>query len=179
MPDEVVIESADESLEIVDSPTTPSADEATWKKRLAGKDQALTAKQKEAEALKAQVAEYQRKVAEYESSSMTELERLQKELAGQQARAAAAEAKALRIELERKFPLTFDLLGDKTPLDDESWLAEREARLKKEEAESDFVDPNNPRRASARKPAKPSGDELVETLKRMGNPFKDAGWGGV
>ena len=74
MPDEVVIEGADESSadqSETETPTTPSADEATWKKRLAGKDQALTAKQKEAADLKAQNADYQRRLAEYENSSLT------------------------------------------------------------------------------------------------------------
>ena len=181
MPDEVVIEAADESPDdqpSADAPTTPSADETTWKKRLAGKDQALTATKKESEALKAQLAEAQRRNAEYENASLTELERLQKDLEKERTRASAAEAKALRVDLERKFPLTFDLLGDKTPLDDESWLAEREARLSKDdESDAPGVDPNNPRRTSP-KTTKPTGDELVENLRKMGNPFKTAGWGG-
>jgi hypothetical protein len=81
--------------------------------------------------------------------------------------------------LERTFPLTFDLLGDKTPLDDEGWLAEREARLKTDESDdAPAVDPNNPRRlATSRKPS-PTGDDLVDRLAQMGNPFKEQGWGG-
>ena len=189
MPDEVVIGGADESPDSTEGQpeaddigtATPSFDETTWKKRLAGKDQALTAKQKEAESLKAQVAEYQRRVAEFENANLSEVDKLQKELSDLRGQAAAAEAKALRLDLERKYPLAFDLMGDKTPLDDESWLAEREARLKKDAEDTGdlIVDANNPRRTPPRRQQEVSGDELVESLRKMGNPFKTSGWGGA
>lgn len=186
MPDEVVIggegESQDASeAEATDASATPVIDETTWKKRLAGKDQALTAKQKEAEALKEQNAAYQRKIAEYENASMSELDKLKKELAEAQAAKAAAEASALRVGLEAKYPLIFALLGDKAPLDDEAWLAERNALLSKDAGESDepIVDRNNPRRPSpATKPENPSAADLEKQLAAMGNPFKGLGFGG-
>lgn len=173
------VESLDDGAELAGEatePTTPNPDlEATWKRRIAGKDQALTASKKEAESLKSQLAEYQRKVADYEQASLSEVEKLQKRLAEQEARANAAEERALRTSLQAKYPLTFDLLGDRTPVDDESWLAEREGRLKTEaEPDEPIVDPNNPGRTRT-KPADDSGDAILDRLRSFGNPFADLG----
>lgn len=171
------------SADAAEAEATPVEDElATLKKRLSGKDQALTRTKAEAEQLKAEKAEYQRKLAEYENANLTEVERLQKERDAAVKRADLAEQKALRAVLERKFPLTFDLLGDRTPVDDEAWLAEREARLRKEGSEEESASPtvnaNNPRRpipSSAKALNEKSADELLSDLQQMGNPMDE--WG--
>lgn len=162
-------------------PTTPAPDpEATWKRRIAGKDQALTATKKEAESLKSQLADYQRKLAAYEDASLSEVERLQKQVAELTTEKETATAEAKRLRLQGKFPLSFTTLGDAMPLD-EALLVEIESRLSALKGEDEpFVDPNNPRRPSptAKSPKEKSADDLEGELARMGNPLAHLGFGG-
>ena len=174
-------ESLGEGAEQPDPTTLTPDPEATWKRRIAGKDQALTATKKEAESLKAQLADYQRKVAAYEQANLSEVERLQLQIASLTAEKEAASTEAARLRLQGKFPLSFTTLGELMPLD-EAALAEIESRLSalKGEEEEPVIDRNNPRRSSPNAPKPPSAmsaDELEKSLAAMGNPYRDLGFG--
>lgn len=174
--DEVVENDGIESQEADDAPATPPADDsATWKARLAGKDRALTNAKAELERLKAEHAALSQWKAEREQADLTEVEKLQRKVQELEQSRAEAAAKALRAELSRQFPRAFELLGDRTPLDDEGYLAELETRLTppSDEPDEPRVDPNKPRRSlpPSSKPATTS-DELKEQLRSLGNPFE-------
>lgn len=158
-------------------PTTQPDPEATWKRRIAGKDQALTASKREAESLKAQLAEYQRKVAEYENANLSEVEKLQRESQQWKALAEQAKQEAASLRLRSKFPNASDLLGDAMPLD-ESALADIESRLASLTAKPDDTiveetNPSNPGRRNplAAKSAQRTSEDIKAELASFGNPF--------
>lgn len=159
----------------VETPATPPEESiTTLRNRLAGKDRAYTALKAERDRLTSEVAGLSTWKAEKEQADMTEVERLQKEIADLRAAKATAEATATRAILERKYPLTFDHLGEKAPLDDEGWLAELEGRLValKGESESEArIDANNPRKPSSARAEPKTADELEAYLRTIPNPF--------
>lgn len=162
MTDEVAgVETTTESSEADEAPTTPAFDEATWRKRLAGKDQALTASQQKAAAAEAELAKLRQWKAEKEQADMSEVDRLRAELAEAQSAASQAQADAQRAALSAKYPLSFEVLGDAAPLDAVK-LAELEARLKGESDEEPEprIDPNNPRRSALR-----AGPRTIDDIK--------------
>lgn len=162
--------STDETVETPEATPVPGSD-STWKARLAGKDRALSAAKKEADEKTALLTELQRWKAEKEAADMTEVEKLQKQVADLEAARADAVRQVKKAQLERDFPLAFALLGEVAPLDNEGKLAEIEAMLKakSEPAEPD-VNPNNPARISGTNKA--AGDkteaELLEDIKNAG-----------
>lgn len=166
------------SPEVAEQPATPVVDEATWRKRVAGKDQALTAAQQRAAAAEAERDALSKWKAEMEQANMTELQKAQAERDQLRAEAAAAKAEAAAIRLGSKYPLAAEILGDDLSKFDETRVAEINGRLAKEQAaESEApearIDPNSPRRNV---PKAPSGDPLNEAkaaLTALGNPFFD------
>ena len=76
--------------------TAPEEDVATWKKRLAGKDQALTATQKELAAIREEAEQLRKYKAEVEFANMSELEK-----ATTRAKQLEAELKAARETAEQ------------------------------------------------------------------------------
>lgn len=157
-----------------DAPATQSSDEATWKKRLAGKDQALTAAQRERDAVKAERDDLAKWKAEKEQANLTEIEKLQQERDRLTSEVGAAKAEALAAKLSRQYPLAAEILGDDLSKFDEVRVAEIDGRLAKEKAaESEpepRVDPNSPRRPLAR----PVVDDLTtakQALVAAGNPY--------
>jgi hypothetical protein len=184
MPEVVPIETAPESLVPESQPqgspeadATPAFDEATWKKRLAGKDQALTAAQRERDALKAERDALSQWKAEQEQASMTELQKLQAERDRLQAEAQQAKAEAAAVRLRAQYPLAAEILGDDLSKFDEVRVAEIDGRLAKEKAAEEApeprVDPNSPRRTPI---ARPPADDLsaaMQALTAAGNPFFD------
>lgn len=189
MPTEnVAATEASESLEDVANEAAPEAtpasdDAATLKKRLAGKDQALTRIQQERDALKAERDAMARWKAEREEADLTEVEKLQKRLAEYEERATAAEQRAERIRLEKSYPLAVEFYGD-DPLPSEERLEALQQRLAAASATGDDdepeprVDPNKPRRtpATGTPLADKSGDDLAKSLRDMPNPFLDSVW---
>ena len=164
------IESQDEAVEA--SPATPSAEDvATLKKRLAGKDQALTRAQQERDALKAEREALSKWKAEREEADLTEVERLQKRLAEFEQRASEAEARAERVRLASTYPLAVEAFGD-DPLPSEERLATLQARLAAasatggDEEQEPHVDPNRPRRSPATG-SKPIEEMSAAELKRQ------------
>lgn len=171
-------ESQDEDAtpEVAAEPATPAFDEATWKRRIAGKDQALTAAKAEAAAAKAERDALSKWKAEKESADMTELQKLQAERDQLATEAAEARAEAAAIRLGSKYPLAAELLGDDLAKFDEVRVAEINGRLAQEaESESDpeaRIDTNNPRRPAPKAPA----NDLTaakSALTAVGNPFFD------
>lgn len=158
-------------------PTTQPDPEATWKRRIAGKDQALTTFKKENESLKGQLADYQRKVAEYENANLSEVEKLQREREQWKELAEQAKQEAASLRLRAKFPLASELLGESMPLD-ESALADIESRLatlkvKPDEEIVEETNPSNPGRRTSppAKPAQRTSEDLKAELASFGNPF--------
>lgn len=182
MPENVADAAEFESPEAVEAEATPSTDElATVKKRLAGKDQALTRIQQERDALKAERDALSAWKAQQEEASLTELEKLQRRLAEVESAKAEAEARAERIRLEKSYPLAIELFGD-DPLPSEERLEALEQRLASASATGDDedseprIDPNRPRRpvgGSGKPISEKSEAELTADLRTMANPFYD------
>jgi DNA repair exonuclease SbcCD ATPase subunit len=161
--------------------TENEGDVTTWKKRLAGKDQALTATKKELDDLKSQAAELARWKAEQEQSSMTEFEKAQARIRELESKAAAVEAAAREERLAKEFPLAHQFQKDTSGLDEVSRIAALEqfirdaAAVSAEPVESEPapVDPNNARRATAAPIVKPDSKSIKEKLAELGNPFAE------
>lgn len=159
---------------------TPSADEATWKRRIAGKDQALTAAQRERDAIKAERDQLAAWKAQTEQANMTELQKLQAERDRLADEAATARAEAAAIRLGTKYPLAAELLGDDLARFDEVRVAEINGRLAKEQAaESEpepRIDANSPRRTPPARPPVDDRESAVAALIAAGNPFYADDW---
>jgi TolA-binding protein len=183
--EEVVNSVVEQSAEVVAPevatvPTENDGDVATWKKRLAGKDQALTAAKKELDDIKSKAEELSRWKAEQEQAQMTEFEKAQAKIRELESKAAAAEQSAKEERLAREFPLAYQFNKDTSGLDETSRAAAlekfiRDAASSKEQVETApaIVDPNNARRATAAPITKPDSKSISEKLKGLGNPFAD------
>jgi predicted RNase H-like nuclease (RuvC/YqgF family) len=183
--DEVVnsapVQSAEvETPEVATVPTENEADVTTWKKRLAGKDQALTATKKELDDLKSRAEELAKWKAEQEQSSMTEFEKAQAKIRELEKKAADAEQAAKEERLAREYPLAHQFLKDTSGLDEvgraaalENFVRQAAAATTVNESVPSPVDPNNARRATAAPTEKPTYKGLSESLKALGNPFAD------
>jgi len=183
--EEVVNSVVDQSAEVVAPevatvPTENDGDVATWKKRLAGKDQALTAAKKELDDIKSKAEELSRWKAEQEQAQMTEFEKAQAKIRELESKAAAAEQSAKEERLAREFPLAYQFNKDTSGLDETSRAAAlekfiRDAASSNEQVETApaIVDPNNARRATAAPTTKPDSKSISEKLKGLGNPFAD------
>jgi hypothetical protein len=166
--------------EVAAVPTENEADVTTWKKRLAGKDQALTATKKELDEIKSKAEELSRWKAEQEQAQMTEFEKAQAKIRELESKAAAAEQSAKEERLAREFPLAYQFNKDTSGLDEASRAAAlekfiRDAASSKEQVETApaIVDPNNARRATAAPTEKPNSKSISDALKALGNPFAD------
>jgi DNA repair exonuclease SbcCD ATPase subunit len=176
-----VPESQEDTAPVVDVAATENdADVTTWKKRLAGKDQALTAAKKELDDIKSKAEELSRWKAEQEQAQMTEFEKAQAKIRDLESKAAAAEAAAKEERLAREFPLAYQFQKDTSGLDETSRAAAlekfiRDAASSKEQVETApaIVDPNNARRATAAPITKPDSKSITEKLRNLGNPFAD------
>jgi hypothetical protein len=183
--EEVVSNVPEQSAEVVTPevatvPTDNESDVTTWKKRLAGKDQALTATKKELDDLKTQAAELSRWKAEQEQAQMTEFEKAQAKIRELEQKAVTAEQAAKEERLAREFPLAYQFQKDTSGLDESSRAAAlekfiRDASVLKEQVETAPapLDPNNARRTVAAPVEKPTSKSLSEALKALGNPFAE------
>jgi hypothetical protein len=150
--------------------TESEADITTWKKRLAGKDQALTATKKELDELKSKAEELARWKAEQEQAKIRELEQ----------KAATAEQAAKEERLAREYPLAYQFLKDTGGLDEvgkaaalENFVRQAASATQTTEPEPAPVDPNNARRATAAPTEKPTSKSISDALKALGNPFAE------
>lgn len=166
----------DASPESVETPATPQFDEATWRKKLAGKDQALTASQSARAQAEQERDELRRWKAEREQADLSELDKAIKRAEEAEAKAAAAVAVATAATLARDYPLAAEALGDDLAALSVERIAELNARLAKESGDESEpeprIDPNNPRRPV---PKPPPNDlkSLKDQLTALGNPFFD------
>ena len=184
MADEVVNSAPVQSDEVVAPevaavPTENEADVTTWKKRLAGKDQALTATKKELDEIRSKADELSRWKAQQEQASMSEFERAQAKIQELEQKAAAAEQTVREERLAREYPLAYQFLKDTSNLDEvgraaalEDFVKQASAAAAPESAPSP-VDPNNARRATAAPTEKPTSSSISDALKALGNPFAD------
>ena len=185
MADEVVNSAPVQSDEVVAPevaavPTDNEADVTTWKKRLAGKDQALTATKKELDEIRSKADELAKWKAEQEQASMTEFEKAQAKIRELEQKAATAEQSAKEERLAREFPLAYQFQKDTSGLDETSRAAAlekfiRDASAIKEQVETAPapVDPNNARRTVAAPVEKPTSKSISDALKALGNPFAE------
>ncbi len=185
MADEVVNSAPVQSDEVVAPevaavPTDNEADVTTWKKRLAGKDQALTATKKELDELKSKAEELARWKAEQEQASMTEFEKAQAKIRELEQKAATAEQAAKEERLAREYPLAYQFLKDTGGLDEvgkaaalENFVRQAASATQTTEPEPAPVDPNNARRGTAAPTEKPNSKSISDALKALGNPFAE------
>jgi phosphoglycolate phosphatase-like HAD superfamily hydrolase len=160
--------------------TDNEADVTTWKKRLAGKDQALTATKKELDEIRSKADELAKWKAEQEQASMTEFEKAQAKIRELEQKAANAEQDAKQERLAREYPLAHQFLKDTSSLDEAGKAAALENFFKQaaslqqvQESEPAPVDLNNARRATAAPIEKPTSKGISDALKALGNPFAD------
>ena len=160
--------------------TAQDEDVATWKKRLAGKDQALTATKKELDEIKAKADELSRWKAEQEQAQMTEFEKAQAKIRELESKAAAAEQAAREERLAREYPLAYQFIKDTSSLDEvgraaalENFVKQAAAAAATTESAPSPVDPNNARRATAAPVEKPTSKSISEALRSLGNPFAE------
>jgi seryl-tRNA synthetase len=166
-------ESQDAATEQDEAPATPAFDEATWKKRLAGKDQALTAAQKERDALRKEFERVQSALAEREQADLSEVERLQRRIQELETESQTAKREAKAIRLAKDYPLAFDLLGEDAVAFDEVRLAEINGRLKEEAEEPESeprVDPNSPRKNPPARPKPRTVEDIKADLRNAAFP---------
>lgn len=167
----------EEAPEAPEEVATPVEDVTTWRKRLAGKDQALTATQKQLAAVKAEAEALSKWKAEKEQADLSEVEKLQRRISELETSEQTARAEATAVRLRAEYPLAADLLGDDLTKFDLARVAEINGRLAKEQAaESEQpeprMDPNSPRRPIAKPPAN-SLEAAKQALRDVGNPFYD------
>lgn len=184
MTDEVVTPVVTESVNldvqdnspVAEDPTQPAEDVTTWKKRLAGKDQALTATKKELDDAKRQLDELAKFKAQIEEQSLSEYEKAQRRIKALEDEISSSREQAKRDRLAREFPLYNQLLQDTAGLDEDSRAAAFEkfiadARAAADKETTSFVDPNNPRRSEPKVNTKRDASAIADELKSLGNPF--------
>jgi len=184
MTDEVVTPATAESasldvqdnLPVAEEPTQGAEDVTTWKKRLAGKDQALTATKKELEDAKRQMEELAKFKAQIEEQSLSEYEKAQLRIKALEEEITSNREQAKRDRLAREYPLYNQLVQDTAGLDEDSRAAAFEkfiadARAASEAETTSLVDPNNPRRSEPKVNTKRDSKAIADEMIKLGNPF--------
>lgn len=184
MTDEVVTPATTESatldvqdnLPVAEDPTQGAEDVTTWKKRLAGKDQALTATKKELDDAKRQLDELSKFKAQIEEQSLSEYEKAQLRIKALEEEVNSSREQAKRERLAREYPLYNQLLQDTAGLDEDSRAAAFEkfiadARAASEAETTSLVDPNNPRRSEPKVNTKRDSKVIADEMIKLGNPF--------
>ncbi|CAB4177486.1 hypothetical protein UFOVP1344_4 [uncultured Caudovirales phage] len=161
--------------------TNEDEDVATWKKRLAGKDQALTAAKKELDTLKSESEDLKRWKAEREQANMSEFEKAQARLAALESELNQTKEYARMDRIRSAHPAYAQFLADTAGLSEEARAAAFEGYLKvvKKEHEvaaevksdSPSVKPNINPRKDAPVGGKRTVADIEEELKKLGNPF--------
>lgn len=170
-----------ESPEAVEPEATPPAEDvATIKRRLAGKDQALTRAAKERDEYRSEAERLRNKIAEYEQSNMTELERLQQRLAAAEAAANKAQEEARRHALARKSPVYSEFLDHIAGIDLNSEEAAEafeefvQTRFAKASRDDDTepeprIDPNRPRKTTPESAQPRTSEDIIKEMAKLGD----------
>ena len=95
-----------ENLPVAEDLTQGDEDVTTWKKRLAGKDQALTSTKKELEDAKRQLEDLSKFKAQIEEQSLSEYEKAQNRIKALEGEITTSKEQAKRERLAREYPRT-------------------------------------------------------------------------
>ena len=167
--EEVVNQAVPESQEAV---TQDDNDITTWKKRLAGKDQALTSTKKQLDELKAEYEKVQTWKLQMEEASLTEFERAQRKIETLEKELRATKEAETKARLAQEYPTYVQWQEKVASLTDEDRAREFEALIKTGGKPADeSVDPNKPAKASPAKAGKRSSEEIVRDIAALGNPW--------
>lgn len=164
---------------------TPDVEDvATWKKRLAGKDQALTAAQKALEVIKTESENLKRWKAEQEQANMSEFEKAQVKLATLEAELNQTKEYARMERIRLAAPTYAQFIADTAGFDEEARAVAFErflADTKRKQNEDDGIVSDNVSNVvskptlNTRKDSVPAGKRTIadieEELKKLGNPF--------
>jgi len=157
--------------------TTQAEDDvATWKKRLSGKDQALTAAKAELESIRKEAEDLKRWKAEKENANLSEFEKAQNRLAALESELNEAREAAKNERLRNAYPNYAQFLADTAGLSDDARAASFEkymAELRKEQATGgadNIVEPNNPRKGGSTGTKRTQAD-IIADMEKLGNPF--------
>lgn len=156
--------------------TDQQEDIATWKRRLAGKDQALTAAKKQAEEFQSKYEELAKWKAAQEEASLSEFEKVQRRAQELERQLEESRRVAENEKLRSKYPKYFEFSEKTRTLDEEQRALEFEALMKQYaggETTEAPKDANSPKR-SVQKETKMKPDQIVEALKAMGNPWLES-----
>lgn len=160
---------------LVAESTAEVEDVATWKKRLAGKDQALTATKKELDAIKAEADTLKKWKAEVEFANMSELEKANARTQQLEQELQAAREVAQQENLARKHPLYAQFSAEVRGLSAEAQAEAFEkfvSSVAKDRTTDTFVDVNAPRKTTP-PVSKRTSTDIAQELTKLGNPFYD------
>lgn len=167
--EEVVNQPVEESQETA---TQDDNDITTWKKRLAGKDQALTSTKKQLDELKAEYEKVQTWKLQMEEASLTEFERAQRKIETLEKELRATKEAETKARLAQEYPTYVQWQEKVAALTDEDRAREFEALIKTGGKPADeSVDPNKPAKAAPVKAGKRSASEIVKDIAALGNPW--------
>jgi len=168
--DEVVLNDQVESQ--VPPATDQDNDITTWKKRLAGKDQALTATKKQLDDVKAEYDKVQAWKLQMEEASLTEFERATRRIATLEQELKATREAEQRERLSKEYPSYVGWVEKSKELSDEDRAKEFEAMMKSGGVQKqEFVDPNKPARAMPTAGNKRTTGQIVKDIADLGNPW--------
>lgn len=162
--------------ETPEAATDASDDVATWKRRLAGKDQALTAAKKAADEFKSKYEELAQWKASQEEASLSEFERAARKIKQLEDQLADAETKYQQEQLKINYPKYYEFQQKARNLSESERAAEFENFVKQFVSGEDTVptpgDANAPKRGVSKdKPMK--SEDIITALKALGNPWAE------
>jgi chromosome segregation ATPase len=168
--EEVVL---NDQVESQDTPATdPDNDITTWKKRLAGKDQALTATKKQLDEIKAEYDKVQAWKLQMEEASLTEFERAQRRIATLEQELKATREAEQRERLAKEYPTYVQFAETTKELSVEERAKQFEELMKTGGApKQEFTDPNKPAKAAPSTGKKRSSEDIVKDIAALGNPW--------
>jgi len=167
---EVVLNEQPESQEV--AATQDDNDITTWKKRLAGKDQALTATKKQLDEIKSEYEKVQAWKLQMEEASLTEFERAQRKIETLEKELRATKEAESKARLAKEYPTYVQWQEKVAALTDEDRAREFESLIKTGgKPVEEFVDPNKPAKATTVAAGKRNASEIVKDIAALGNPW--------
>jgi len=157
--------------------TQSEEDVATWKRRLAGKDQALTAAKKAADEFRAKYDELAQWKASQEDASLSEFEKAARKIKQLEDELNVTRTEYQTEKLKSNFPKYYEFQEKVRGLNETERAAEFENFVKQftggqETAVETLGDVNTPKRSVAKdKPMKT--EDILGALKALGNPWQE------
>ena len=155
--------------------TDQEEDIATWKRRLAGKDQALTSAKKAADEFKSKYEELAKWKAIQEEASLSEFEKAERRAKELEKELHATKAEFERERLKSKYPAYFDFSEQVKELDQEAQAAAFEKLMKTAiggGSTETISDANSPKKNVA-KEKQMKTEDIKDALRAIGNPWAD------